>query len=241
MLSKIIKKNEFNPGLLGLFVNPFYFSRLNLHINISSLAHYITGKILDVGCGKKPYQNLFQSSQYIGLEYDTPDNRKSKNADFFYDGKIFPFSNAEFDSIICNEVLEHVFNPKEFLSEMNRVLKSGGLLLMTVPFVWDEHEQPYDYARYSSFGLKHLIEENGFKIIEQRKSADDISVIFQLINVFIYKKILGKAVRPKRIKRIMIRSLCSIFNIMGFVLIKILPKNQDLYLDNIIIAKKSDA
>ena len=53
---------------------------------------------------------------------------------------------------------------------------------MTVPFVWDEHEQPYDYARYSSFGLKHILNENGFEVIEQRKSNNGIEVIFQLLN-----------------------------------------------------------
>jgi len=241
MLSKLIKKNDFNPGVLGIFFNPFYFARRGLYLNIKSLSHHISGKILDVGCGKKPYQNLFQYSQYVGLEYDTPQNRASKKADFFYDGKTFPFVNAEFDNIICNEVLEHVFNPKDFLSEIIRILKPGGLMLMTVPFVWDEHEQPYDYARYSSFGLKHLLQENGFQIIEQRKSVDDVGVIFQLINAYIYKKIIGKSIRPNRIKRIIIRTFCSVFNLAGCLLRLVLPKNQDLYLDNIILAKKPNA
>lgn len=238
MLSKLIKKQNFNPGFLGIFFNPFYFARRGLYLNINSLSRHLSGKILDVGCGKKPYRDLFLYSDYIGLEYDTPENRKSKQADFFYDGKTFPFSNAEFDSIICNEVLEHVFNPDEFLSEIIRVLKPNGKMLMTVPFVWDEHEQPHDYARYSSFGLKHLLEKNGFLIIEQRKSVDDVGVIFQLINAYIYKKIIGKSIRPNRIKRIVIRTLCSVFNLSGCLLQIILPKNNDLYLDNIVIAQK---
>jgi SAM-dependent methyltransferase len=238
MLSKLIKKQNFNPGFLGIFFNPFYFARRGLFLNIKSLSDHITGKVLDVGCGKKPYRDLFRCSDYIGLEYDTPDNRKSKQADFFYDGKTFPFSDGEFDSIICNEVLEHVFNPDQFLSEIIRVLKPSGKMLMTVPFVWDEHEQPHDYARYSSFGLKHLLEKNGFIIVEQKKSVDDVGVIFQLINAYIYKKIIGKSIRPNRIKRIVIRSLCSVFNLSGCLLQIILPKNNDLYLDNIVIAQK---
>jgi len=191
-LAKLIKKHDFQPGFLGIFFNPFYLTRRALFINIKSLSHHIYGETLDVGCGKKPYQNLFSCSSYIGLEYDTPQNRKSKNAEFFYDGKNFPFSDSKFDSIICNEVLEHVFNPDEFLSEIIRVLKPNGKMLMTVPFVWDEHEQPHDYARYSSFGLKYLLEKNSFEILEQRKSVDDIAAIFQLINAYIYKKIIGK-------------------------------------------------
>ena len=58
---------------------------------------------------------------------------------------------------MCNQVLEHVFNPDDFVREIARVLKPGGALLLTVPFVWNEHEQPYDYARYSSFGLRAFL------------------------------------------------------------------------------------
>ncbi len=237
-LSKLIKKNDFKPGFLGIFVNPFYFARRGLFINITNLSHHIGGRVLDVGCGRKPYKDLFVCDEYVGLEYDTPENRSSKNAEFFYDGKKFPFNDGEFDSAICNQVLEHVFNPHEFLAEFGRVIKKGGVILITVPFVWDEHEQPYDYARYSSFGLKHLLESSGFEVIEFRKSVNDAAVIFQLINVFIYKKILGKSLRPNRVKRILIRSICACFNLIGSVLRLILPSNNDLYLDNIAIVRK---
>lgn len=66
------------------------------------------------------------------------------------------------------------------------------MLLITVPFVWDEHEQPHDFARYTSFGLRHLLEKSGFEIIEHRKSVCDIRVVFQLLNGYIYKKTATK-------------------------------------------------
>ena len=73
--------------------------------------------------------------------------------------------------MLCNQVLEHVFNPDEFLLKINRVLKNDGKLLLTVPFVWDEHEQPFDYARYSSFGLKALIEKMVLKLLFTKNLA----------------------------------------------------------------------
>ena len=106
---------------------------------------------------------------------------------------------------------------------------------MTVPFVWDEHEQPYDYARYSSFGLKHILSENGFKIIEHRKSNNGLEVIFQLINAYIYKVTLTKSVYFNMLSTLI---LMAPINIVGFILSKILPKNDDLYLDNIVLSKK---
>ena len=145
------------------------------------------------------------------------------------------FENEVYENIISNEVLEHVFNPDEFLSEINRVLKMNGNLLLTVPFVWDEHEQPYDFARYTSFAMKHLFDKYGFKIVEYKKSCNDLGVIFQLLNDYIYKKLIG---RSKLHNLLLVNFLCSIFNILGILLIKITPKNDDLYLDNIILAKK---
>ena len=56
------------------------------------------------------------------------------------------------------------------------------MLLLSCPFVWDEHEQPYDYARYSSFGIRHILEQNGFEILELRKSINDFSIFPQLVN-----------------------------------------------------------
>jgi len=240
MIQKIkllILKQQFEPSFLGLIVNPFYFARKGLVSNIKVLGSlFLSGKILDVGCGSKPYQKFFvNSTEYIGLEIDTPENRNHKKADYFYDGKSFPFENGSFDSILTSQVFEHVFNPDEFLKEVNKVLKTQGVLLLTVPFVWDEHEQPFDYARYSSFGLRHILEKHGFEIMEQRKSVDDIRVIFQLINDYIYKKTVSQNPYLNLLITLVLMAPC---NILGEIISKILPKNSDLYLDNIILARK---
>ena len=230
-----IRKQQFRPGFGGLFVNPFYFARKGLYENIAALAGNITGKTLDVGCGQKPYEELFSSSQYIGLEIDSEENRKNKKADFFYDGSTFPFPDAEFNSMVLNQVFEHVFNPDEFLHEANRVIKPGGMLLLTVPFVWDEHEQPHDYARYSSFGIRSLLEKHGFAVVEQRKSISDLRVIFQIANGYIFKKTVSKNGYVNLLVTLM---LMAPLNILGELLAKLLPNNNDLYLDNILLAKK---
>ncbi len=234
-LKNYIQSQHFYPGIIGIIINPFYFARKGLLTHIQELAKYVQGKTLDVGCGRKPYQQLFNSSEYIGLEIDTPLNRQNEKVDYFYDGTTFPFIDGEFDSIVINQVLEHVFNPEVFLKEVKRVMKDGGVLLLTAPFVWDEHLQPYDFARYSSFGMKWLLENNGFEIVELRKTGADLSVIFQLLNDYIYKKIY---IKKNFVSVAATLLVTSSVNVIGLVLTKLLPKNNDLYLDNVVLARK---
>jgi SAM-dependent methyltransferase len=232
---RTLNKQQFVPTFSGLFVNPFYFAREGLYKNIRYLSKHIAGKILDVGCGQKPYEEMFEATDYVGLEIDTPGNRKDKKADFFYEGYRFPFENGEFDSAVTFQVFEHVFNPGDFLKEIHRVLKKDGMLLITAPFVWDEHEQPNDFARYSSFGLKYLLEKHGFKIVESRKSSADVGTIFQMINAYFYKITITQNNYVNLLSAVF---LMAPFNILGKLLSGILPKNKDLYLDNIILAQK---
>lgn len=234
LLKKIIENQNFNPGIIGILFNPFFIARKGLAKNIKILSPNITGKILDVGCGTKPYQSFFNCSQYVGLEFDTGIDSEKKTADYYYDGKVFPFASESFDCVICNQVLEHVFEPENFLSEIFRVLKPEGILLLTVPFIWDEHEQPFDFARYSSFGIKYLLERNSFRIISHHKSVNNVSAVFQLLSAYIYKL----TYRIKVLKWLFIFLFIFPINLIGFLCGMILPSNNDFYLDNIVLAKK---
>lgn len=237
-LKTYIQKQTFNPGFLGLLVNPFYLARKGLYEAVVKTAPYIKGDIIDVGCGKKPYKSLFSYSKYIGIEVEQDGHdHTNEDIDVFYDGKVIPFEANTFDSAITSQVLEHVFEPDAFLKEIHRVLKPNGHLLLTVPFVWDEHEQPFDYARYSSFGLKYLLEKNGFEVVLYQKTLSDTRVLFQLFNGYIFKKTIK--LRSKPVYNILTTVIFnSWLNILGSILGFILPKNKDLYLDNVVVVKK---
>lgn len=225
----------FHPGIIGLVLNPFFHARFCLRKGIKQAADNLTGSLLDVGCGSKPYRKFFNVPKYTGLDTDNSGHRHDdEDIDVIYDGKIFPFANKEFDSVLCNQVLEHVFEPALFLREVNRVMKTGSKCLFTVPFVWDEHEQPYDYARYSSFGLKFLFEQHGFKVIEQKKLMNDFRVIIQLTNGYFYKLTRKTPVMKQLVQLLLLFPL----NLLGWLL-ALLPANNDLYLDNLIVAEKT--
>lgn len=234
-LKQVYRRQMFFPGVLGILINPFFLARSGLVDAMKQFAQKLGGRLLDVGCGTKPYQSLFDVDAYVGLDIDSDATRKRGMADYFYEGQRFPFPDASFDSILCNQVLEHVFNPDEFLGEMMRVLKPGGKLLLTVPFVWDEHEQPYDYARYSSFGLRELLEKQGFRIEAHKKIGADASILFQLANAYLFKVSIGL---PRLLKLLLTVLVMAPISLAGLVAGRLLPDNPDLFLDHVMLAEK---
>ena len=109
-------------------------------------------------------------------------------------------------------------------------MKKNAYMLLTVPFAWDEHETPYDYARYTSYGIRHILEKNGFKVLKQEKSSNYVETVFQLFIAYISQHVLPR--------NVIINSILSPFlifplTVIGTLLSKILPKNNNLYLDNL--------
>ncbi len=230
-----LNKEILDPGPLSLLINPYYFIKKGLIRGLRQGSTYIKGKTLDFGCGKRSYSSIFSTDSMIGLEVMQSGHlHDTEPIDVFYDGQRIPFRSVSFDSILCIEVFEHVFHPTAILTELNRVLKSGGHLLMTIPFAWEEHEVPDDYARYTFFGISHLLASHGFRIISLDKSSSLVETVFQLWNLYLYKKL----VKHKIIAVLLIPFLIFPTNLCGLLLSKILPRNYDLYLNTIIIAQK---
>jgi len=195
--------------------------------------------VLDVGCGSKPYANLFSNaSSYEGLDIDQPRNRERGFADHFYDGGDFPFPDASFDNVVCSQVLEHVFDPDRFCEELARIIVPGGKLLLTVPFIWDEHEQPWDSRRYTSFGLRDLMEKSGFQVLIQEKLLIGYPAIVQLIQARLQKGRLGMLQRmPGKLPRLLEFSNAPL-NLLGELIQALPSSDSDLYLDNFLLLER---
>lgn len=236
MLKSFWLKQSFQPGIMGVFINPFYFIRRGLYKYIKQLAPRLKGKLMDFGCGRKPYENLFSVNEYIGVDIEKSghDHALSK-VDVYYDGKTIPFPAETFDSIFCSEVLEHVFNLDEMLMELNRVLKKGGQMLITVPFCWNEHETPYDFGRYSSFGIKHALQQRGFEVVEYYKSGNFARVIAQLGTLYIYSLFNTKS---KVLNYLGSMLFIMPLHLAALVLLLLMPRNSSLYFNNIVLVRK---
>jgi SAM-dependent methyltransferase len=230
---------SFAPGFAGVFINPFYFIRSDLQKNIKQFAPELKGRLLDFGCGRKPYENLFSVDEYIGIDLKTTGHEhKNSKVDVYYDGKSIPFDDNNFDSVFCSEVLEHVFNLDEVLPEIRRVMKPNGKILVTVPFCWNEHEVPFDFGRYSSFGIAHLFEKYGFKVTALKKSGTFARVIMQLYALYWYSVINTRSTIVNYLLRMF---FIAPVNVIGSILLPLFPKNDSMYFNNIVIAQKVGA
>ena len=182
------------------------------------------------------YKKLFVNvKEYIGVDYKIEGREQNYNeVDEFYDGKVIPFENERFDSLLCTEVLEHVFNIDELLKEFNRVLKKNGKALITTPFMWEEHEMPYDFARYTTPALKYLYQKNGFKVIENFKTGNYIEVIFQF-NLNYIKNILPE---NKNLRQVFLIPFIIFFNFFGVLFSLLLPIDKTAYFNNVFVLEK---
>lgn len=133
---------------------------------------YFSGRLIDIGCGRKPYQKLLSSfvSEHVGV--DMPDClHGTDRADLAGTAYAIPVADESFDCALSTAVLEHLEDPNAAIQEAFRVLKPGGTLLISAPFIWHLHEAPRDFFRYSRYGLAHLLTQNGFSVIELKALA----------------------------------------------------------------------
>ena len=143
----------------------FLIHNINNKVARSFVYH---GMVIDLGSGISPYKNYILKSAhtYVAVDWLAGYHDKS-NVDVFANLlKEFPFSTNCTDTVVTFQVLEHIPEPKFFLSEAIRILRPGGKIIITVPFMWHVHEAPYDYFRYTRYGLRYLLTQVGFADIE---------------------------------------------------------------------------
>lgn len=142
---------------------------------------YFKGRLIDIGCGTKPYKDILKDyvEEHIGVDYSDTSHDKS-NIDIFASAYSIPLEDNSFESAICTCVLEHLEEPEQALRECHRLLKPGGYAIYHTPFIWHLHEEPRDFYRYTKHGLKYLFEKSGFEIIEIRPICGFVITFLQL-------------------------------------------------------------
>ena len=194
-------------------------------------------RCLDVGCGNRPYEYLFQYGNYVGVDVKSSGRPlEMKQADYFYDGVTLPLEDDSFDMVMSTQVLEHVPSPSALIFEMARVCKSGGAVVVSLPFVYQQHEEPYDYFRFTQFGIEELLKKAGLIPESITKDSSALEAIAILVNVYIMHNLVPNI---KGFGRLYALFFCFPIQIIAIALSMILPDRRQLYLNLVVCAKKA--
>ncbi len=138
-------------------------------------------RVLDVGAGEQPYRELFPHVEYVTTDWANSVHPGARQVDIVAPADDLPVEDASFDAVINTQVLEHVPEPRKVIAEFFRVLKPGGRLYITLPLAWELHEEPWDFYRYTSHGIRHLLESAGFADVDPHARNDCFTTLAQLM------------------------------------------------------------
>lgn len=148
----------------------FSFNYLNVSRVIKDIkenASLFKGTLVDIGAGKSPYYDLFDVEEYIATDLagSLPNNESRKITQIIGDALQLPLEDGSCDCAVSMQVLEHISDTNKAISEMNRVLKQNGLVLISVPHISPIHLEPYDFFRFTPIGISRVLQDNGFEVL----------------------------------------------------------------------------
>jgi len=219
------------PGGLWLvrWFDPLHLARKLLYQSIADRVHYAQGRMLDIGCGVKPYRSLFSNVEtYVGLDMPSV-----LDADIYGDGQFLPFRSESFNTVLCNQVLEHVPEPSRLMREVGRVLRPNGVLILTTPQTWGLHLEPYDFYRYTRYGLHYLANQAGLEVIEIVPTSGLWATLAQRLADTMAHTYTGYD-RPGYLA---VRISAAPVLLVGYLLDRIFGLQGDT-LDNVLVARK---
>ena len=188
------------------------------------------GKLVDIGCGSKPYIKYFRYiNDYIGVDINKGE------ADIVANAESLPIKSNSIDIVLCNQLIEHVPEPDKIIGEIHRILKEGGILILTAPQMGRLHGEPNDYYRYTKWGLKYLLKKNNMKIELIEPHGGVFRAIGSHLNFFIVD-FFGK---NKYLKNILRYSIINMNNFIFAFLDETIPWKKDT-LGYSIIAKRQE-
>lgn len=143
-----------------------YLHYTSFHRDLTeAIREFSSGRVLDIGCGNKPYEFLFKDkvSEYIGCDIVQSDLEK---VDIICEANKIPQPDESFDTVISTQVIEHVNDQQGLVNEAYRLLKKDKFLIISGPMYWPIHGDPYDYFRFTKNGFELLLSRSGFTTVK---------------------------------------------------------------------------
>lgn len=126
-------------------------------------APLVRGRLMDLGCGNQPFRTWYGPLVDEVVAVDAAPLPGVIVVDL---SEPLPFQDASFDTVLCTQVLEHVADTERAMAEIARVLRPGGHALITVPFLYPTHEAPYDFGRFTHYGISDLVRRHGLEVLD---------------------------------------------------------------------------
>ena len=152
--------------MLDLLKTPLFILKVRQRAAFARAAPALGGVVVDVGCGAMPYRSAVDCTRYWGMDFNVS---AEEGQDLAGSAEAVPLRDAVADAVVCTEVIEHVREPLKAVTEAARVLKPGGRLYLSAPMSWCLHYEPYDYFRFTSHGLRHLLERAGLSLEREER------------------------------------------------------------------------
>jgi len=183
------KNNAFLSPTMSVTTMDTYWIRKSILRGLQEYLKDCSGVLLDVGCGEMPYKSLIlrqpEITRYLGLDIENPTYQAKLKPDIIWDGTRIPLTDESVDCAVATEVFEHIPNLVSTLQEIFRVLKPGGRIFFTVPFLWPLHDMPQDEYRYTPFSLKRVIQQSGYSNIDIKAHGDWDASLAQMIGLWV--------------------------------------------------------
>jgi ubiquinone/menaquinone biosynthesis C-methylase UbiE len=162
--------------------NPDYLVYLSFHRELkAAIQKYAKGKLLDIGCGNKPYESWFEGKieKYIGCDVVQSSSNK---VDVLCLANKIPLEDNHFGTVFSTQTIEHIEDYQGMIEEAYRVLKKDGCFILSGPFYWHLHEEPYDFYRFSKHGFKYILEKAGFEMLDVKENGGAWATLGLMMN-----------------------------------------------------------
>ncbi len=186
-------RRRLNDWWAGSWFDSEHLEKRLLDRGLAESRPYAHGRLLDVGCGQRRHAAIFadQVGRYVGLDYPPVSGgiwatTGGERADIWGDGQRLPIRSGSIDTVLCTQVLEHVPEPAQLMGELARVLRPGGHAIVTVPQEWGVHQEPYDFYRYTRYGLTYLAEKAGLEVVWVRSRGGFWAMMGQRWSAYLY-------------------------------------------------------
>lgn len=190
--------------------------------------------VLDIGCGEKPYLPFFAgvAASYVGL-----DAWPGPQVDVVGAAEALPFPDASFDAVVSTQMLEHAPDPPRVLREAFRVLRPGGVLLLSTHGTAAWHPGPHDFWRWTHEGLEKVVRDNGgWSRVELTAAGGTAACFGYLIGGYLHGALRARPLRPLR--PLVLAASNALFAALDRVVPLHHPREHSLISNFLVVARK---